>query len=121
MRFSFLFYEPIPDLDGLDRRMRTLAALGYQGIELPASHPMPYPAEAIDELSERHKLPVVTYLSGWSYSNEGLCLSSPDASVRERAVARLGDYVELAARFGAVLVIGLMQGLRTDEPDEAKA
>ena len=30
MRFSFLFYEPIEDLDELDRRMGLLAGLGYR-------------------------------------------------------------------------------------------
>jgi D-psicose/D-tagatose/L-ribulose 3-epimerase len=36
-------------------------------------------------------------------------------------VARLIDYVGQAARLGAVVVVGLMQGLRSDEPDEARA
>ena len=54
----------------------------------------------------------------WSYANEGLCLSSPDEKIRDAAVARLGDYIRQAAHLGAVLVVGLMQGLRSDEPDE---
>jgi sugar phosphate isomerase/epimerase len=68
-----------------------------------------------------HRLPVVSLLSGWSYGNEGLCLSSPDADIRARAVRRVGDYVRWAGRLGAIVVVGLMQGLRGDEPDEAKA
>src|SRR5262249_12501280 len=36
-------------------------------------------------------------------------------------VARLGDYVRQAARLRAVVVVGLMQGLRSDELDEARA
>ena len=45
MRFSFLFYEPIPTLAELDRRMGILACLGYQGVELSAFHPMNYTAD----------------------------------------------------------------------------
>ena len=60
-------------------------------------------------------------MSGWSYANEGLCLSSPDASIRDRTVARLVDDVEMAARLGALVVVGLLQGLRTDEPETAVA
>lgn len=41
--------------------------------------------------------------------------------MRQAAVARLIDYAQLAARLGAVLVVGLMQGLRSDEPDEDQA
>ena len=38
MKLSFLIYEPIADLGELDRRMGRVAGLGYQGIELSASH-----------------------------------------------------------------------------------
>jgi sugar phosphate isomerase/epimerase len=121
VKLSFLIYEPIPDLGELDRRMGRIAALGYQGIELSTSHPMPYPAEEVVALSRKHGLPVVSLLSGWSYSNEGLCLASPREDVRRRAVERLTEYVDYAARLGAVVVVGLMQGLRSDEPAEAEA
>jgi sugar phosphate isomerase/epimerase len=121
MKLSFIFYAPIPDLGELDRRMGRIASLGYQGIELTASHPMAYPVEEIITLTRKHGLPVVSLLSGWSYANEGLCLSSPRADVRQRAVDRLIEYTGLAARLRAVLVVGLMQGLRSDEPDEAEA
>lgn len=118
MRFSFLFYEPIANLDELASRMRTLASLGYEGVELSAFHPLPYPIEAVADLGREIGLPVVSLLSGWSYSHEGLCLSSPDAVVRERASDRLEDYARQAEALGApVVVVGLMQGLRTDEPD----
>jgi sugar phosphate isomerase/epimerase len=121
MKISFLMYEPVPELAELDRRMRRVAALGYHGIELTATHPLGYPIEEVAALASRHGLPVVSLLSGWSYSNEGLCLSSPDVGVRDRAVLRLAEYVDHAARLRALLVVGLMQGLRSDEPDEARA
>src|SRR5262249_38460466 len=121
MRFSFLMCDPITALDELDHRMAILASLGYQGIELSAFHPPTYPVEEVARLAERHRLPVVSMLSGWSYSHEGLCLCSPDPSVRNRAVGRLGDYVTQSAALGALLVVGLMQGLRSDEADEALA
>jgi 5-keto-L-gluconate epimerase len=117
MRFSFLFPEPIPTLAELDLRMEVLASLGYQGVELSAFHPMGYTVDEIAGLSRKHRLPVVSLLTGWSYSHEGLCLTSPDRLVRGRAVCRLNDYVDHAARLNALIVIGLMQGLQSDEPD----
>jgi sugar phosphate isomerase/epimerase len=121
MKISYLLYDPVPQLAELDRRMQRLAEVGYQGVELVATHPLGYPVEEVAALAAKHRLPVVSLLSGWSYAHEGLCLSSPDAGVRGRAVERLGDYVRHAARLGAVVVVGLMQGLRSDEPDEAAA
>lgn len=117
MKLSFLFYEPILDLAELSRRMDRLAALGYQGVELSAMHPPPYPAEDLLAVSRRHNMPIVSFLSGWSYGNEKLCLASPDAGVRDRAVERLSSYIDYAAPLQAIVVIGLMQGLRSDEPD----
>src|SRR4051812_47238477 len=101
--------------------MARAAALGYRGIELVATHPLGYAIDDLVGLTRKHRLPVVSLLSGWSYGAEGLCLSSPDAGVRARAVARIGDYVGHAARLGAVVVVGQMQGLRSDEPDETTA
>ena len=121
MKFSYIVCEPVPDLETLEVRIQRVAELGYDGIELVATHPLGYSIEALVVAAQRARLPVVSLLSGWSYSNEGLCLSSPDRAIRGRAVERLIEYVELAARLGSVVVVGLMQGLRTDEPDPATA
>ena len=59
MKLSFLFYEPIPDLAELSRRMERLAAMGYQGVELSAMYPPPYPAEELSAVAERNGMPVV--------------------------------------------------------------
>lgn len=121
LKYSSLIYEPLPDRTELARRMRHVKSLGYDGIELTITHPLPFTIEEIEELTAEHDLPVVSFLSGWSYEAENLCLSTGDAGIRDRAVERLSGYAEQAARLGAVLVIGLMQGLRSDEADESKA
>jgi sugar phosphate isomerase/epimerase len=121
MRISFLMNDPVADLDELARRMAILAGMGYHGIELVATHPMGFAIEDLVALADRRHFPVVSLLSGWSYAHEGLCLSSPDAAIRARAVGRLNDYVRMAASLRALVVVGLMQGLRKDEPDEARA
>jgi sugar phosphate isomerase/epimerase len=121
VKFSVMSYDPVFELLELDRRMGVAKALGYRGIELAATHPLGFPIDELVALVGRHQLPVVSLLSGWSYPNEGLCLSSPDAAVRGRAVERLKGYAALAGKLRSVLVVGLMQGLRSDEPDEATA
>ena len=66
MNLSYLLYEPIRELPELERRMIHLAALGYKGIELSAFHPLPYSIDDVRALSEKHRMPVVSLLSGWS-------------------------------------------------------
>ncbi|MBS0267313.1 MAG: sugar phosphate isomerase/epimerase [Planctomycetes bacterium] len=121
MKLSYLFYDPIVDLSELARRMAVLAELGYQGVELTACHPPPFSAADLLRVSREVQLPVVSFLSGWSYGHEKMCLASAEVSVRQRTVERLTGYVEFAAELGALVVVGLLQGLRTDEPDEAQA
>src|SRR5437868_2496737 len=105
MKFSYLVYDPVADLAELDRIMARVASRGYHGIELVATHPRGYSAEEVAALVEKHRLPVVSLLSGWSYANEHLCLSSPDAGVRNRAVDRLIEYVEHATQLRSILVV----------------
>ena len=102
MRFSFLFYEPIASLDELASRMRTLACARVRGgSSCRPSIPLPYPIEAVADCSSGIRLPVVSLLSGWSYSHEGLCLSEPGCR-RPRAGRRSGwaDYVGRPRRSG---------------------
>jgi sugar phosphate isomerase/epimerase len=121
MKVTYLVYEPVHKAAELSRIMKRVAELGYHGIELVATYPAAVAIDEVVALSREYRLPVVSILSGWSYEKEGLCLSSPDAGVRERAIERLINYVGHAARLGSLLVFGQMQGLRRDEPDEAKA
>jgi 5-keto-L-gluconate epimerase len=121
MKISFLIYEAVPDFEDLVRRMELVKALGYAGIELTATHPLGYAIEEVAVVSKRLSLPVVSLLSGWSYTNERLCLSSPDATIRRQAVERLIEYVSYVSKVGSVLVVGLMQGLRGDESNEELA
>jgi sugar phosphate isomerase/epimerase len=121
MKFSFIMCDPVPDLGQLAARMGRLAELGYQGVELVATHPLGFAVDELAAVAEQARLPVVSLLSGWSYSNEGLCLSSPDEAIRDGAVERLIEYVDVAKGLGSLVVVGLMQGLRSDEPDSAIA
>ena len=89
MKYSYLLYDPVPHFGELTRRMERVAALGFQGVELVATRPLGYPVAELAALAERLRLPVVSLLSGWSYATEGLCLSTPKAEVRARAVERL--------------------------------
>ena len=85
------------------------------GLARPADSELDALARFIDSID----LPVASFMTGGNYFGEGLCLSSPQAEVRQRAVERLQECTAAAARFGAVLVVGQMQGFLSDEPDRA--
>jgi len=94
--------------------------LGYDGAELNLTPNLAFEMEALARFVESIQLPIVSFLTGANYFSEGLCLSSPDAEVRDRAVRRLQECAAIASRFGALLVVGQMQGFLSDEPDPSK-
>ena len=123
-RFSYILVDPPKDFGpfaDLERALGRLAELGYRGVEFSLTHPLGFDLNALERALRASGLALPSLLTGWSYFNEGLCLCSPDASVRNRAVDRLLGHVEVAARFNALLVVGQMQGFRSDEPDEKVA
>jgi len=87
-----------------------IKALGYDGVELNLTPNVALEMEALADFAESIQLPVVSFLTGANYFGEGLCLSSPEVGVRDRAVRRLQEFVAVASRFRAVLVVGQMQG-----------
>jgi len=49
--------------------------------------------------------------TGQAYGAEGLSITSPDKSVRARAIQRLKDHVDLSAVIGGYVIIGSMRGV----------
>ncbi|MCY3772067.1 MAG: sugar phosphate isomerase/epimerase [Gemmatimonadetes bacterium] len=120
-RLSFLIADPPSGWVGsIEETFRFIRSAGYAGVELNLTTELAGRLDDIEDAAQANDLPVVSLLTGSAYE-EGLCLSTPDASIRDRTVERLVEYMETAERFDAVLVIGLLQGLRSDEPDPAVA
>jgi sugar phosphate isomerase/epimerase len=121
-KFSFIIVER-PDSFGSFEQfamaLRRLKDLGYDGVEFNLIGPSGYEVDALARVVRSTGLPVVSFLTGANYFSDGLCLSSPRAEVRRQAVERLRTYTQIAARFGALLVIGQMQGFLSDEPNRA--
>jgi 5-keto-L-gluconate epimerase len=120
--FSYILVERLDSFrsfEELQSAMHQIKGLGYDGVELNLTPHPAFEMKALARFAESIQLPVVSFLTGANYFSEGLCLSSPQAEVRDRAVRRLQEFVAVASYFGAVLVIGQMQGFSSDEPDQA--
>ena len=117
-RYSFIIIERPDSLDPdeLSGRLRRLAELGYEGAELQL---VPTSDAVLDRLERSLSdcgLVVPSFLTGEAYG-EGLCLCSPQADVRQATVDRLIGYLPTVKRFGAAMVVGLLQGRASDEPN----
>ena len=122
-RFSFMVIDTaavLTDEEAARACFELVSSCGYAGIELNITGAVLAQQDLLASLVEAHDLPIASFLTGTAYA-EGLCLCSPDEAARQGAVQRLIDYLDLAARFDAILVVGLLQGLARDEPDPEKA
>lgn len=103
-------FAPILLRGKLPQLFQTTAELGYDGIELHLRRPEDVQAEEVLGLMQRHSLAVPTIGTGMAAGMDGLNFASDDAAVREAAVAIIGRHIELAARLGAGVTLGLIVG-----------
>lgn len=122
-RYSYIVIPPLESL-GFEQRVReTLALLkecGYAGVEVNLTHSPALDLDRLEQWLDELDLVIPSFLTGEAYG-QGLCLSSPDPSIRRKTVDRLVGFLDVARRFRAILVVGLLQGLLGDEPDVAAA
>lgn len=118
-RYSYIIIPPLESL-GFERRVReTLALLkecGYAGVEVNLTDSPALDLDRLEQWLDELDLTIPSFLTGETYG-QGLCLSSPDPSTRRKTVDRLVGFLDVARRFKAILVVGLLQGLPSDEPD----
>ena len=114
---SYMLIDPPARWGGsIDDTFGFIGSSGYTGVELNLTPELVSRLDEIERAARENKLRIVSLLTGVAYE-DGLCLSSPDESIREMTVARLVENLETAERFNAILVVGMLQGLRSDEPD----
>ena len=122
-RYSYILVDPLSSF-GSDHELRrvlaVLKACGYEGVELNLTEPAGIDLNRLEQGITDHGLVIPAFLTGAAYQ-QGLCFSSPDKGIRQRAVQRLIGYLDIAKRFHALLVIGLLQGQFSDEPNPDSA
>lgn len=119
IRLSYIVLPRLTAFESPERFASVLSILrdcGYDGVELNITEPLGIDPGWLERLIGERGLVIPSFLTGEAYG-DGLCLSSPDSAVRQRTVDRLIGYLNVAQRFQAILVVGLLQGLRRDEPD----
>jgi sugar phosphate isomerase/epimerase len=93
------------------RNVARIAAMGYDGVELAIRDPLLVDGDELERVVAGHGLRVPAIGTGQAWGEEGLSFSDPHPEVRNAAIARVKAHVPLAARFGAVIIIGLLRGV----------
>lgn len=110
-------FAPLLFAGRVDRAIAAAAEFGYDGVELSLRAAAEVDAPWLAEELESRGLVVSALGSGRAFLEDGLSFSDPDRRVRREAVARLGEHITLASRFGAVVILGLLRGSRPPASD----
>jgi sugar phosphate isomerase/epimerase len=95
--------------------IRQAAAIGFNAVELHLSDPAQIDAHEILCTTQQTGVGVASIGTGMAFLREGLTLTHADPAVRERALARMLDFVKLGSRFGSVVIVGLIKGQVKDQ------
>lgn len=96
------------------------AELGYQGIEISLRSARELDRDWLRETLEQQGLALSALGSGRIFLEDGLSFSDPDVALRGSAVARVGELIDLAAGFGAPVIVGLVRGARPSSGDGSR-
>ncbi len=96
--------------DDLAAGCRAAAALGFDAVEVFPPGPDAVAPDALRALLDDNGLSLAAVGTGAGWVKHKLSLTSPDAAVRDKAVAFVQSIMTLAAKFDAPAIIGSMQG-----------
>lgn len=105
----------------VEANLDTLAAIGYDGVELAVRDPSLVKAEEIRRLTAVRGLEVPAIGTGQAWGEDGLSFTHVDADVRKAAVARVHDHIDLAGELGARVIIGLVRGVHWQSVTQEQA
>ncbi|NLT41743.1 MAG: sugar phosphate isomerase/epimerase [Anaerolineae bacterium] len=105
----------------LQANLARVAAMGYDGAELAIRDPALVDAEALSDLLEAAGLSAPAIGTGQAWAEEGLSFADPDEDVRRAAMARVGAQIQLGARLGSLIIIGLIRGTVSSGVEPAQA
>jgi sugar phosphate isomerase/epimerase len=101
---------PVPFQGGIVEGMAKAAALGFDCVELHVRNPLDFDPAALARAAQETGVRIAAIGTGLEYSLNGLTLTSDDPSIREKALHRMRQHIDLAAHFGAVVFLGLIRG-----------
>lgn len=88
-----------------------IAGWGYDGVELAIRDPRLVDAEVLAGAVWGQGLEIPAIGTGQAWGEEGLSYTDPDPGVRAAAIERTKAHIPLAARTGAVIIVGLLRGI----------
>lgn len=120
MKLSVSIAQNVPDSAPFILRghyienIKKAAELGYDAVEIHVRDPRELEVEQILKACQEEGVTVSTLGTGLGYVVDKLSLTHPEAQIREKAVKRILDHIEVASCLGAGVIVGSMRGVIPD-------
>jgi sugar phosphate isomerase/epimerase len=111
----FVFWDDLAD------GCKAASELGFDAIEIFSPGPEAIDAEQLKKLLEDHSLKLAALGTGAGWVIHRKSLTSGDASQRQEAIDFVRSIIDAAGAFGAMAIIGSMQGRAEGDVDHATA
>ena len=108
-------FEAVVKLE-LEKVAEMLVEKGFQGMEVSLLDPKPQ-VNRLLKIVRDYGLEIPALSTGLNYLHYGLSLTSLNEEIRIKAIKRLKDFIEVASKLNAGVVIGLIRG-RADKDKE---
>ncbi len=95
----------------LETNVAKIAALGYDGIELAIRDPKLVDVDELGRIMDSQGVAMPAIGTGQAWGEEGLSFPDPDPAIRRAAIDRVKSHVAVAAKFDAVIILGLLRGV----------
>ena len=106
--------------DDLAAGCEMAATLGFDAVELFPPGPDAVSPDELRELLDRYKLQLAAVGTGAGWVTQKLSLATADAGTRKKAIEYVNAIIDFAAPFGALAIIGSMQGPSSDDSVDAE-
>lgn len=126
MRFSITMAKeagpgaPIVLRGSYIENIKRAAQMGYDAVEIHVNDPDTLDVEGILKACEENEIDVSTLGTGMGYVIDHLSFTDDDKLVREKAVERIKNHIDVAEKFKAKVIIGSMRGSIHDIKDYIK-
>ncbi len=105
----------------LETNLEKIVRMGYNGVELAIRDPKLVNLDELVKTIRRHNLLVPAIGTGQAWGEEGLSFTDPDGSIRRKAIERTKSHIPVAARFKAIIIIGLIRGIVSPGVEQKQA
>ena len=95
----------------LESSVAKIANMGYDGVEFAIRDPKLVNSDELERIVSAPGLVVPAIGTGQAWGEEGLSFTSDDPAVRAASIERIKSHVPLAARFNAIIILGLIRGI----------